>query len=309
MKNLVLNHRKISAKIFAIALASLLFACNDDSDEPNPNANTEQVIFTTTEVNEIEANSEVAADEAFEDIDAIVDEAEDYSAAARILNEDNQAGSCVVIQKNIDSLSNTVTVDLDFGDGCTNKHGRLRRGKINIVYVLRRFQPGATRTVTFDNFYVDSIKVEGTRTWTNKSDSATAPVRKWEITLANGQLTFPDGSLATRTASKLRTSQIGKVETTGSASGISRLGYSYAIEIKEPITFTRACASQGFFYPTSGTKVKTITSLEDDTVSEFSVDYGDGTCDNLMTITKDGESKEIEMKPRKRFEKIKKLRK
>ncbi|HWA35059.1 MAG TPA: hypothetical protein VG737_13050, partial [Cyclobacteriaceae bacterium] len=56
-------------------------------------------------------------------------------------------------------------------------------------------------------------------------------------------------------------------------------GEGYSIEILERLIYRRACAALGILIPSSG--VKLIKSGD----RELTVDYGDGSCDNFVTIT------------------------
>lgn len=88
-----------------------------------------------------------------------------------------------------------VRIVLDFGiNGCIHpRDGHFRRGKIIIEYSDRLIHPGATATTTFDNFYFDSTKVEGTHKITNIS-SNTLSCRAWKMDVINAKLTRPNGN-------------------------------------------------------------------------------------------------------------------
>ena len=72
----------------------------------------------------------------------------------------------------------------------------------------------------------------------------------------------------------------------GSFSYVSSLGDSYTWDIIEPINSDFTCI---YWIPVSG--------IEEGTFNEdtYSIDYGDGTCDNKYTITVNGVSEEIEI--------------
>src|SRR5258708_3328313 len=57
--------------------------------------------------------------------------------------------------------------------GCLCNDGHVRKGKIISVFTDRLSAPGAVATTTFDNFWIDSIHVEGTHTIANNSASLT----------------------------------------------------------------------------------------------------------------------------------------
>ena len=83
------------------------------------------------------------------------------------------------------------TVTIDFGTGCTGPDGHTRRGKIITVYSGRLIVPGSEAVTTFDNYYIDSVHVEGRHKVANNSTSA---VRVFTRTVINGKLTKPSGN-------------------------------------------------------------------------------------------------------------------
>ena len=57
--------------------------------------------------------------------------------------------------------------------GCLCNDGHVRKGKIIMVFTNRLSAPGAIATTTFENFWIDSIHIEGTHTITNTSTGST----------------------------------------------------------------------------------------------------------------------------------------
>src|SRR6187455_1354595 len=89
-----------------------------------------------------------------------------------------------------------VKIVMDFGTGCTGRDGRTRSGKIITIYTNRLFIPGAKATTTFENYTVDSIKVQGTHTITNEGEviSANCTRHKWKVVVENAKLSKPNGN-------------------------------------------------------------------------------------------------------------------
>ncbi len=270
--------------LFLMSLLMLIgfSACNDDEG--------------SIQETEVDVDSEASIESTFEDVDNIAEAGMDDNTSGRTEGERDALLGCAEVTR--DDETNTITID--FGDGCTGPNGRVRTGRIIIVHDGRRFQPGAFRTITFDNFTVDTIKVEGTRTVKNISDSTSAsPV--FEISLTGGKLTFPDGTTATREATWTRTweralnplEDITRVD--GSASGTNREGVEYSVDITQELVYDRGCRLSGIFIPVSGVKVFTAGE------NVVTIDYGDGNCDNLVTVTRNGETVEKEINIRKRL--------
>jgi|SRR5687767_7640735 len=89
-----------------------------------------------------------------------------------------------------------VRVVMDFGTGCTGRDGRTRSGKIITEYTNRLMIPGARATTTFENYTVDSTKVQGTHIITNQSEllAANCWKHKWNVVVERGKLTKPNGN-------------------------------------------------------------------------------------------------------------------
>ena len=109
------------------------------------------------------------------------------------------------------------------------------------------------------------------------------------IELEGGQVIFSDGTAITRDATweRIWDREENVTTLTGSATGVNRNGEAYRAEIVEEFVFARDCWLGRVFIPVSG--VKTFT-VEDQITT---IDYGEGACDNLATVTKDGVSEEI----------------
>lgn len=176
-------------------------------------------------------------------------------------------------------------ITIDYGtEGCTGPYGRTRKGVIIVEYSQRRLIPGAYRQVTLENFYLDSAQIEGIRRIENVSESVEDDVA-FEVQLTGGKVTFADGAVATREVDHLRTwlrannPLNDEITVEGEASGIQKDGVAYEVEVIEPMVYKRSCRVSGVFIAVSGIKQFTVG----DNVAL--VDYGDGTCDNEVTIT------------------------
>ncbi len=186
-------------------------------------------------------------------------------------------------------------ITIDFGLACLGPGGKTRSGKIIIEYLGRRFMPGSKIVTTFQNYSVNGIKLEGTRILTNVSANETAAV-SFSIVEDGMKVTYPDGTFATRSSSRIRTwnrtlNPTGDTWTvTGSAIGLNRKGKEYIMTITKPLVYKRSCAiTNKVFIPVEGTK-----ELKTEGKS-VTIDYGNGNCNNKVTITILGKSKEVEL--------------
>lgn len=283
--------------LVAIALISLTFlsSCLDDK-------------FELTDQDSQNIENEAVTDGYFEDAEdmsalAVASEpaAENgrISGAGKIQgtkpNDLRFSGECVTVTVEIISAeANHGIITIDFGTGCTDIKGNTRKGKINVEFVGRRFLPESQIITTFDEYYINGVKLEGTRTVTNVSGSTeTAP--KFEIVLEDGRATWPDETFATREGSHtrewIRATSPANDEwiVEGSATGSNRNGTLYQVEITKPLVYKRECAiSNRVFMAVEGTKVLTV-----DNISPITIDYGTGECDRIVTITINGQSRSV----------------
>jgi len=266
----------------AIVLALFFTSCSEDGEE-------------NSVVDDLDLESEAAVDANFEDVDDIVNAGVEFSSASGRVEEDEILEGATVTH----DMNNNIII-IDYGTGVEGPGGRIRKGKVIITYENLRWEPGAFRQVTFEEFSIDDVLVEGIRRLENTSES-TDDNPEFSVTLTGGQLTFTDGTTITREVDKLRVWNRAanpindSVSVTGTANGSRRDGVTYEVEIIERLVYKRGCRVGRVFIPVSG--VKQITSGDDVAI----IDYGDGECDNIVTVTiNDGEPFEMNLRLRGR---------
>jgi len=175
------------------------------------------------------------------------------------------------------------TITLDFGTaGCSSGNSPIvRRGIITIVLSDSLRKPGTTATMTFNNYYVNNYKKEGTITWTNTSTPGT---RSWRRVVTNGRVTAPNGNIWQHTSDKSVT------QTEGLSTPRNLLDDGFTITGNAQTT-----------NPAGNTRTSTIIiplhkKVICDHIDMGSIqfqgpnhtallDFGNGTCDNIATIT------------------------
>ncbi len=192
------------------------------------------------------------------------------------------------------------TLTIDFGTTnamCTD--GRKRRGKVFV-----RFTAGEPRSlqhtvqITQENYFVNDIRVEGTRTdvvqsQINLSNGAISSNRK--VTISNRKLTFTDNTTITENGTydfvitatiNLQTLQVsnGQWTATGGTTGKNRQNMNYIASIVTPLVAKVSCNNAMF--PIQGNFDVNVVGLADKVV----VDYGNGTCDKSYTISYRGQT-------------------
>ena len=99
-------------------------------------------------------------------------------------------GDCATITVTPNDSTYPKTIVIDFGDSCVGRDGKLRSGAIilHLTGPIRR--PGSVLTITFRNFYLNRVHLEGTKIISNLSEP---PVHKWTVQVVGGKVTFPGG--------------------------------------------------------------------------------------------------------------------
>jgi hypothetical protein len=198
------------------------------------------------------------------------------------LEERGGGGTCptITFAQPEGTWPNTITID--FGASCTRPDGRVLSGKLVVDQTAEMRTAGAVRSVTHDNFYVDGIKIEGTRVWTNNGKN-TDGFWSYTVTATDMKLTFDDGSSTTWNRTRTTTLIEGGDTAThlddvwssiGAASGLNRNGKSFTANTIEPLIKRADCRwiSSGVIEFTVGLRTRTL-------------DFGDGTCDRFGTLT------------------------
>jgi len=197
-------------------------------------------------------------------------------------------------------LDNLFVITVDFGDGCEGPGGRVRKGKIRVSFTGRRRKPGSVQTITLENYQVDDFILEGTKTITNLTGSSNETIFSFNELLVGGKVIWPDGSFATREFNRTRSWFLGdtflddEFWVEGVVEGLNRSQRQYRSEITQRITWKRRCFLQGVFIPVSGTKIISQNGQDD-----LIIDFGEGECDNIITVKKGDRTKDIEVNPRR----------
>ncbi len=187
----------------------------------------------------------------------------------------------------IDTTANPRVLTVDYGSSnCDCNDGKTRRGKIVTTYTGPYFAQGTVITHTPVDYYVNDIKIEGTKTVTNMGANANGqPYYNVQI---DGMATLTSGTSVNYTSTRVRTWVSGyttllnhlddEYDITGNATGIYSNGGGYTANTSSPVRIKVGCS-----FPTKGTISMTPTGK-----AERVIDYGDGTCDTQFTVTVNG---------------------
>jgi hypothetical protein len=284
IKNL-LQAMKSNLNVLFIGLSlTLLVSCNNDETTP---------AFSSEDIED--ANVDAIEDSYFDDGDDLVEEAftsSDQDLSGGRVSTDERL-ICATLTRTGTKSEGSLRVD--FSDGCTGPRGNVRAGAIVVTHSGDWRTAGSKWSFSYENYSVNGVQLEGERTVTIVSTSDSLVVS--DVTLVGGKITWPDGRVATREVNRRREHErhenhlLDRLIIYGTAQGTFRNGRGYSIEILERLIYRRACGVEGVIIPVSG--VKLIKHGD----RELTVDYGDGTCDNIVLLTnKNGESYRYEVK-------------
>ncbi len=270
----------IPTLMIAAALTSLTFMISCKKDDS---------MKDTEDAASITANADLfqEAEASHSDVDEISDMAvqlHSVDGARMASGGANSILTCATVTN--DTINQVITVD--FSTGCTGHHGHVRSGQIIIHYSGGSyFTPGFQRIITFNNYYVDSRHIEGTRTITNNGLNA-ANHLNWSISAVNMRITRPSGQYHEWNSQRNREMIAGDTllshpeddiySITGSGSGTNSNGNSCTTTITNPLI-----KRGDYRFIVSGTVVITPSNRPTRTL-----DYGNGALDDIATVTKNG---------------------
>jgi hypothetical protein len=210
------------------------------------------------------------------------------------------ADSCPVITvSHPDQTTWPKVITIDYGTGCT-LNDVTRKGKIIVSITAPRHETGSMRSVTFDEYYFNGIKVEGTKAIENLGPNSNQNI-VIAVTLTDGKITLPDGKTIEREVDRER-EWIAGINTpryiwddecliTGTTSGKNINDVLYTTTITVPLHWKRACR---FI-------VEGVVMMEREGVEPVELDFGDGECDPKATLRRGDEEKEINLRVRHRL--------
>ena len=283
--------KKISLKIgiIAIALFSLVFTgCSNGEEVIDDNA--------LSEVDLKAAEEEAEVDKISDETSTIIEEA--YLTAefpeTKSSVRDRYLPDCATIT--IVLVQNMKTVTIDFGDGCELRNGNIVSGKVILKYEK---DPGVSvmKSFEFENFTFNDKSVAGNgsvlREKANENGNPQS-TKTFDVTV-----TWPDGTFANKNGTRIREMIEGQDTRawgdnvfliTGSWSFTKKNETVVSVEILEGLRKELACK-----FIVSG--IKKIHKNDNEAI----LNYGDGECDDLATVSiNGGEEREIHLSNRRK---------
>jgi len=306
---LLFNLTRLTTAVLATAF--LIVSCQKEQSENNnltPQEEAQASLYST----EADAEADVVFNDVFDNVMGVNDEvgmagvgvharANTTGGNGDVARTDSTRCFTVTILRSNTGTNTSpfpITVILDFGNGCVGRDGHLRSGKIITTYTNRLVVPGAKATTRFENFYFDSIHVEGVHEISNVSSQ---DQMAFKIVVEGAKLTKPNGNYSQWNSRKTITriegngtpfwplDDVFKVE--GLANGKVKRGdiiVAWNSEITEPLIKKFTC-------PWIIKGIIRVARLNLSTNSPWvaTLNYGNGLCDNKAILTVNGVSYEI----------------
>ena len=195
----------------------------------------------------------------------------------------------------VDTTGSVKTILVDFGTtNCLGIDGRNRRGIIYGTFTGKFRDSLTVITITTNNYFLNDYKIDGNEIITNKGQNSSGNLWFTRVT-QNAFITDPAQSYTISFTANRKYEWIAGESTfspaddeyliTGSAEGTNRKGNDYEVEITNALHLKLNCA-----YLVSG-KI-TITP---ENLNPRYVDFGNGTCDNLINVTINGAVFDVEI--------------
>jgi hypothetical protein len=276
------------AKILFLATLSMitLYSCKKESSTiTDPDSVIEQTFELTTD--------QATADMMIEDDNDILSEAAEENQLLGNLVPETLVSNNLLQCATITVTPRTgfpKTILIDFGPtNCVDSNGVSRRGIVRVVVSDTLRRPGSTSVMTFENYFVNDFKREGTHTWTNTSQPGT---RSWQRKVENGRITAPGGRFWLHTSIRNVTQTAGVATPRNFRDDIfSITGNS---SVTNPANITRTATILQALQKKYECPFIDKGTVKFQGPNHFAIlDYGDGRCDRFATISIDGRTPRV----------------
>jgi hypothetical protein len=268
-------------------LGIVMFSCKEPEEVETP-PTTEEALNALTEyalVNKLYADAFSETDDAAKHTDEQIDGAK---------NGTKDTYPEITITP-FDAVTWPKNVTVNYGP--TNflcQDGRQRRGTINFETTGFYREEGTVVTITFDNYYQNDHKVEGTQVVTNTGRNADNNY-VYTVEITDGVVTTPQNKVINYEESTTREWAEGEPTildvcddvyyVTGTQNGVSSDSIAYQLTVQQQLDVKVCCE-----WIRGG-----ILDVDIEGLSTITINYGDGTCDNDAVISIMGAEYPIEM--------------
>lgn len=256
---------------FVLAISIGNFSCKDPEPEPQDT--------TKTVLNEQTVEDGVTSTEIVTDVIAEVLVSTDENSS----NKKSYPQTCATV-----TLEPTVgypkTLTIDYGtDGCT-MNGHTISGVITATISDRLRVEGTTVSISFSNFSVDTLAIDGSIALTINSVSVANNTIAFSAALSNVVISMPSGNIEMNGTMDI-VWNINTLSnylddsfdiTSGSFTGINKRGKTFTGTVVETLVYTVECE----------TIIDGIVQFETSEIAyPATIDFGNGTCDHVAIVT------------------------
>ena len=185
-------NRTLAVAIFLFGTA-IFFSCQKETSLSNSPISDEQAATYSDESAQADADFEDVSDLGLTAADADAEAASARTYGRYFPNFEDLRGTigdCATITVYPNDSTYPKTITIDFGDSCVGRDGKLRSGKIVLHLTGSIRHSGSVLTITLVNYFVNHVKLEGTKTISNISEGNTI---KFTVQVVGGRVTFPGG--------------------------------------------------------------------------------------------------------------------
>lgn len=276
----------------AVLFSVLMLAC-DDTDDNAVQSDTQNDAQTS-----VDSKSSVVVASTTQEVISVTSDAMNSNGSSnggRSASGRTSGSSCdpdVTIDYSVntndkDSVVHQGAITIDYGDGSSCSGSTVRKGKMVDdfkavgIWKDRELNFTTDETITLNGYYLDSAQVDGVIVSSSKSGESTSSVEA-----KNAKITYADGTTLSWSGTYTYTSGDDSTEMTGTWTGTNRKGEAFTAKVTQSVVYKYNCKRNDNWIPVSG-------KIEEKTGDKVSIiDYGDGTCDNVYTITADGKTVE-----------------
>ena len=261
-------------------LTILLYACKD-----------ENIINTPEQTSTQASQDHLFAENTFNDINRVVEDGFNDNGLSK--------SSCANYKSMASDSSDADTLIIDFGEvDCLDEYGKLRRGKIIVIYTAPYQDSLAQISTTFDHYYVNSTNwVQGSRTVTNlgrnvDGDMVFDIAVDANITTETGRIDWISNRTRfwtdRRNTTQYPFDDIYKVM--GSASGNGLNNRDFTVNITDSLEVNLGCLLPTITYNKRCAIVSGKVKVTHDGYAARKIDYGMGGCNCDFSVTINGKT-------------------
>jgi hypothetical protein len=223
-------------KIIVPILALFFMSCQED--ELKPDVSSAQAIEALTEY--------ISVNKVFQDVGNNSGDAVLSAETSTIGRSAETKNGPIVTVEPMDFTTFPKTTTIDYQSGVLCEDGITRKGIVTIVSTDWYGQEDSEHTTTFNNYYHEDFKVEGTHyvknLGLNENDNL-----EYSVIIENGKITTKTGGIINYTENSTRTWVEGyntplniwddEYQLIGTQSGVSSKNIEYALSIEEALHF------------------------------------------------------------------------